>query len=152
MIRAMRGAIAVSLAVGVLILAASASADPRFHGGRVFVRGPGCTSATYRPSSIIFACADAGIYVTNIRYRFYGGRTATGTAVLHENNCVPDCAEGRFSVAPVAIRLADVVRCNGTLFYSRAYTRYTGHPPSGERSSLVEDIEPYEAKCSSILG
>ena len=149
----MKTAAAAVLLLGLLILAASASADPRFHGGRVYVRGPGCNSETYRASSIIFFCGDAGVYVTNIRYSSYGGRTAVGTAVMHANNCIPFCGQGTFSSARVTIKLAAVVRCEGTLFYSRAYTHYIGPPPSGEPRSSVANIKPFgETECSSVLG
>lgn len=150
----MRTVIAASLSLGVMLLAASAaSADPRFHGGRVFVRGPGCESETYRASSIVFYCADAGVIVTNIRYSSYGGKAATGTALQHANNCDPFCARGTISTARVTIRLSDVVRCEGTLFYSRAVTRYIGPPPSGQPSTMTVSIRPYaETSCSGVLG
>jgi len=149
----MKTAVAAVLVLGAVILSSSASADPRFHGDRVYVRGPGCNSTTYRASTIIFFCGDAGVWVTNIRYSSYGGRTATGTAVQHAKDCIPDCASGGISAARVTIRLADVVRCDGTLFYSRASTRYIGRPPSAQRASLVATISPfYESSCSSILG
>jgi hypothetical protein len=149
----MRAAFAASLVLGLMIVPSSATADPRFHGGRVYVRGPGCDSETYRASTIIFFCADAGVIVTNIRYRSYGGSVATGTALQHANDCNPFCARGTISTARVTIRLSNVVRCEGTLFYSRAVTRYIGPPPVGEPSAMTVNIRPfYETECSSVLG
>jgi len=145
--------------VAVLLFAASVNADPRFHGGRVYVAS-GCSGRAYRPASIVLACGDGGLFATNIRYRFYGGATAAATVELHTHNCIPNCAESRFHAFPGTITLADVVRCEGTLFYSRARYRFTGGAPYGEQSSGTANIEPLfgengsigEIHCSTVLG
>jgi len=145
--------------VATVALAVSANADPRFHGGRVYVAS-GCQGQAYRPKAIVLACGDGGLFATSIRYRFYGGKTAVATVELHTHSCIPNCAQSRFHAFPGTITLADVVRCEGTLFYSRARYRFTGGAPYGGASSGVADIEPLfgedgsigEIQCSSILG
>jgi len=136
----------------LLLVASSSSADPRFHGGRVYVASQGCGGQEYRPRSIVFACGDGGFFATNVRYRYYGGRTAFATAELHGHNCIPNCAESQFHAFPGTVRLADVVRCEGTLYYSRAYTRFAGHNPFGGPLSEVANIEPLQEECSTVLG
>jgi len=145
--------------VAVLLLPGPVNADPRFHGGRVYVAS-GCSGRAYRPSSIVLACGDGGLFATNIRYRFYGGATASATVELHSHNCIPNCAESQFHAFPGTITLADVVRCEGTLYYSRARYRFTDGGPYGELSSGSADIEPLfgeggtigEIHCSTVLG
>ena len=145
--------------IAVPLTAGSANADPRFHGGRVYVASA-CQGHAYRPKTIILACGDGGLFATNIRYRFYGGATATATVELHTHNCIPNCAQSQFHAFPGTITLADVVRCEGTLYYSRARYRFTNGAPYGEDSSGVADIEPLfdeegtigEIHCSTVLG
>jgi hypothetical protein len=137
--------------IAFLLLTCAANADPRFHGGRVFVASQVCTGHVYRPASIILACGDGGLFATSIRYARYGGATADATAELNTHSCQPNCAESAFHAFPGSLVLADVVRCQGTLFYSRARYRFADGGPYGEPSSGVADIEPFE-HCSTVLG
>jgi hypothetical protein len=105
---------------------------------------------------IVLACGDAGLYATNIRYRYYGGKTAQATAQLHTHSCVPDCAESAFHVFPGTLLLADVVRCEGVLFYSRARYSFTHGAPYGGPATGTANIEPFgeafERICGPVLG
>jgi hypothetical protein len=160
--RAMKRYFAASTAVLlasviVLLLAASVSADPRFHGGRVYVAYEACTGRLYRPAKITLACGDGGLWVSNIVYHTYGGKTATATVEIHTHNCLPNCAESPFHAFPGTITLIDVVRCEGILYYSRARYRFTDGAPYGEASSGTAPIEPFEEDetmihCSAVLG
>jgi hypothetical protein len=134
------------------VLTGVARADGLFHGGRVFVAGRGCGGQSYRPKSIVLACADAGLYATDIRYRYYGGKTAQAAVQLHTHSCIPDCAESAFHAFPGTIILRDVVRCEGVLYYSRASYRFTGGAPYGERASGTADIEPFGEGFGRICG
>jgi hypothetical protein len=157
-----RISVAVVCASSLLLTVASASGDPRFHGGRVYVADEACAGQRYRPSKITIACGDGGFFATNIRYRFYGGKTAEATAEFNTHSCVPNCAESAFHAFPGTIVLADVVRCEGTLYYSQIRYRFAHAPPYGERRSGRADIKPLyevledgstsEIHCSSVLG
>lgn len=137
----------------------SAHADPRFHGGRVYVAS-GCQGQAYRPASIVLACGDGGLFATNIHYRYYGGARAAATVELHAHSCIPNCAQSTFRAFPATILLSDVVRCEGTLFYSRAHYRFTNGSPFGGNSSGVANVAPLfgengsigEIECSTVLG
>jgi hypothetical protein len=145
--------VALALAVTMAFVAVSSvNADPRFHGGRVFVANEGCNGRAYRPNSIVLACGDGGLFATGISYRVYGGRSAVATAELHAHSCIPNCAESRFHAFPGSITLVDVVRCGGTLYYARARYRFTGGAPYGEPPSGTANIEPLSARCSTVLG
>lgn len=140
----------------VLIQAASTRADPRFHGGRVYVAWHACTGRQYRPRTIILACGDGGLWASNISYHSYGGSKAYATVQLHAHSCIPDCAQSAFHAFPATIVLADVVRCEGTLYYSRARYQFLGGAPYGGPASASADIEPFgengEPACSTVLG
>ncbi len=147
----------LTTSVVVLLLAASVNADPRFHGGRVYVANEVCNGQSYRPTNIVLACGDGGLFATGIRYRYYGGGTAVATAELHTHSCIPNCAESQFHSFPGTIALADVVRCEGTLYYSRARYRFTGGAPYGGPASGTADIAPFGEDgtvihCSAVLG
>lgn len=146
------------VALVMSLFGTSANADPRFHGGRVYVAS-GCSGQAYRPAAIVLACGDGGLFATDIRYGLYGGATASATVELHTHNCIPNCAESRFHAFPGTITLADVVRCEGVLYYSRARYRFAHGGPYGESSSGVADIEPLfgeggtigQIHCSAVL-
>lgn len=151
---AMAGALAAIVAA--LTLAGQVNADPRFHGGRVYVASDGCSGKRYRPTTIVLACADGGLLTTDIRYHFYGGATAVASAELRVHNCVPNCAESvSYREYSVTLTLADVVRCQGTLYYSRAHYRFVDGTPYGWVTTTA-DIEPSGEDgvpiCSTVLG
>jgi hypothetical protein len=142
--------------IGALLVAPSVNADPRFHGDRVYVAYDACGGQQYRPHKIILACGDGGLWATNIVYHKYGGKTAAATVELHAHNCIPNCAQSQFHAFPGAITLADVVRCEGTLYYSRARYHFTYGAPYGGPPSGTANIEPVgeegERICSPVLG
>ncbi len=132
------------------LLAASAIADPRSHGDRVYVAAEACTGHRYRPRTIVLACADAGLIATHVHYSSYGGPSATATTELETHSCIPNCAASAFHSFPGRITLADVIRCGGVLYYSRARYTFTGGGPYGEPAEGVADIEPF-TRCSKVL-
>jgi hypothetical protein len=145
------------LAVLVVLGAANgASGDPRFHGGRVYVANRACTGRSYRPASIVLACGDAGLYATAIRYRYYGGKKAQAAATLYTHSCIPNCAQSAFHPFPGTITFADVVRCEGTLYYSRARYHFINGAPYGGPASGSARIEPFGENfgrtCGPVLG
>jgi hypothetical protein len=125
--------------------------------GRVYVASRGCQGRAYRPTSIVLACGDGGLYVTGLRYSAYGGASAQATGELHAHSCMPNCAESRFQAFAGTITLKDVVRCEGTLYYSRARYTFTSGPPfPGEPASGTAYIQPVNGvkapKCSAVGG
>jgi hypothetical protein len=159
----MRRLSAAVVCTGFLLLTVTpARGDPRFHGGRVYVAYEACAGQKYRPSRITIACGDGGFFATNIRYRFYGGKRAEGTAELNTHSCVPNCAQSAFHAFPGTVVLVDVVRCEGTLYYSQIRYRFAhaapyGEPRSGRASikplyEVLEDGSTSEIHCSSVLG
>ena len=48
----------------------------------------------YKPKQILFACADAGVYLGNIRWTRWNMNEAVGRGTLFYNTCEPSCAAG----------------------------------------------------------
>lgn len=73
-----------------------------------------------RPTSVLFACGDGGVYATGVRWNNWGASFATATAMIHENNCTPNCAQGHFAVYPAYIAATGRQRCaRGGAAYSK---------------------------------
>ena len=52
------------------------------------------------PSTVILACADAGLGVQDLRWTSWTPELASGYGTLWENDCKPDCADGHFHYYP----------------------------------------------------
>jgi hypothetical protein len=75
-----------------------------------------CNNPGYRLRTIIVACADAGFYISDLRWRWWTDRSAYGVGVVHENDCVPACFDGHFHrYKDVSVRLDHPRFCS---FYS----------------------------------
>ena len=135
----------LSLAAAALLLAGSLPALAQaFPGKRVYVANDGCTGHAYRPSRVTLACGDGNLYATGISYRTYGQSVARASARIHLNDCIPNCATGRFHSYRGTLSLRDIVRCSDRrLYYSRA--RYS---VAGAHGSGLADIEPLK-HCSA---
>lgn len=75
-----------------------------------------CESAVQRPEEIVLPCADAGIYVDQIKWSTWKRLGAVGTGVFHINDCDPDCADGTMHQAPVRVELSNLERYKGKYF------------------------------------
>jgi len=133
--------------------AASAGAGVAAHGApqrhpRIYVANKDCRGHTFRPASITLACGDGNLYVSEVDYfnshsEGYGSARAGASVTIHENDCKPDCAAGKFIVEKGGLTLKRIVRCaDGLLYYSRASYAF----PGGENEV---DIQPYE-RCSPV--
>jgi hypothetical protein len=139
--------------LAVLVVAVPASAQPAMRATtaryqRVYVANKECRGHTFRPEKITLACGDNNLYATEVHFftetsQAYGAREAGASATIHENNCKPDCASGKFFSDKGALTLKRIVRCrDGRLYYSRAEYAF----PEGQN---VVDIEPSE-RCSVV--
>ncbi len=133
--------------------AASAGADAAAHGApkrhpHIYVANKDCRGHTFRPASITLACGDGNLYVSEVDYfnnrsEGYGSAQAGASVTIHENDCKPDCAAGKFIIDKGALTLKRIVRCaDGLLYYSRALYAF----PGGENEV---DIQPFE-RCSPV--
>ena len=58
-----------------------------------------------KPEHIILTCADATLAVDKIVWNSWTNDGATGHGVEFQDNCVPNCAQGSATYAPVTITL-----------------------------------------------
>jgi hypothetical protein len=113
--------------LGLLLVASVAGAAP----ARIYVANVSCTGHGYRPVQITIECHSGKFYAAHIRYRKYGGATASATAELVQNNCLPNCTDGMAIESPGTIKLSRVQSCDGRLYYERIAWRLIesrGHP------------------------
>jgi hypothetical protein len=146
----MRVLIGVLAALAVAVPASARSVIPttasRYQ--RVYVANKGCRGHTFRPANITLACGDDNLYATEVHFftgtsEVYGSPRADASATIHQNDCKPDCASGKFFSDKGALILKRIVRCrDGLLYYSRAEYAF----PEGQN---VVDIEPSE-RCSVV--
>jgi hypothetical protein len=92
-----------------------------------------CTRSQVRPSTIIVACADAGIQLTHLRWTSFGGVGARASGYYTYNDCKPNCAAGHFHSYPVTVVLSRPRRCpDGYRDYRVATATYaTSRRPPG---------------------
>jgi hypothetical protein len=83
------------------------------------------------PSSIVLACADEGIRVEDLAWSAWTASGATGHGTLLENQCVPNCAEGKYAKYPVAVTLSGVTSsAEGPWFKRLTVTWERDRPPN----------------------
>jgi hypothetical protein len=109
---------------------ARVTALPRFGGCKTFFSRS--VSGLVRPRSIMLACGDGNFYLTRIAWTRWGIRQALGNGVGHQNDCVPDCAGGRFHTYRVSVRLDNaMMNCGAQKVaqFTRASYIFIGEKP-----------------------
>jgi hypothetical protein len=125
------------------VLRAAVSSHPR-----IYVANRHCRGHSYRPENITLACRYYNLFATEVHFlpgtgEVYGSPKADASATIHENECKPSCASGRFTSDKGALILTRIVSCkDGLLYYSRAEYAF----PEGQGKV---DIEPRE-RCSLV--
>ena len=83
------------LIAGLIIIALTAGSVLAF--GKSYARDIytyDCEILEQRPDQLTKFCADAGVYVYNIKWERWGYNGAEGSGTYSENLCEPSCAEG----------------------------------------------------------
>src|SRR3954470_5947593 len=113
----------------ILLLVAAAvalTAQPpsvgRAQSGDQVLATQSCSSGRPRPTRIVFACADFGLYVDHLRWSSWGGRVAVGRGIYHFNDCDPACVSGHFHMLGATLHLFTRRTCPDRthLYYQRA--------------------------------
>ena len=79
---------------------------------------PGCPSGG-NATLVYFACADGNTGIRGIRWTAWTPLSAQGTGEYFENNCIPDCAEGKFSFTPVALWLDTPIQMGNEIYLTQ---------------------------------
>jgi hypothetical protein len=138
----------VGSACGLVYVAPSAARAPgaalTAASAQVYIAANGCSGYAYKPSRVVFACADGNVYATGLKYTTYGSREARASGLIHVNNCTPNCAAGRFRTSSSSVRFYKAVTCaDRRRYFSRVH--YTV-----SKRSYSADVEPLN--CSSAHG
>jgi hypothetical protein len=95
-----------------------------------------CTKSQVRPATIVVACADANLALTNLRWVSFGAATAHASGSYRVNDCTPYCAAGRFHSYPVEVVLWQARLCQDKHDdYREATVTFTGSRPPGVSSA-----------------
>lgn len=91
-----------------------------------------CGKPTFKPKSIVVACADANNRLTRIKWLTYGSRSASGTATAKVNDCDPNCVSGEVKNYPALVTLTRPRNCGGGVTqFTRLTETFTHSRPSG---------------------
>ncbi|MEA2322034.1 MAG: hypothetical protein QOD81_1884 [Solirubrobacteraceae bacterium] len=118
----MRRAVALALIGLAVVVWASTAAVARAAADDAVLASQSCGDGRQRPTRIVFACADVGLYVDHLRWSTWAGRVAVGRGIYHYNDCDPFCVSGHFHALSATIRLYTRRACPGRshLYYQRA--------------------------------
>jgi hypothetical protein len=88
-----------------------------------------------RPTRVLFACGDGGVWADSVRWTQWGEQVAMATATMHANDCTPNCADGHMhAYAAVLIVAGRQALANGQFAYQRIgfVKAVNGLPADGE--------------------
>ena len=94
------------------------------------------------PLSITLACADAGIGVRDMLWMSWTPTTATGSGLLWEKLCVPDCATGKIGYYPVDVTLSAVRSSAKGHWFSELRVSWQGSRPPNQTPDTFELMPP----------
>ena len=103
--------LAVCVAALTMALAGTAVA-----GAAVYFRGA-VNRPRVQPKSL-YLTADGTLYVGNMVWSKWGGRTARGLGLAEYHGCTPSCAAAKVHRAQVHVRLTRIRSCHGKRFYT----------------------------------
>jgi hypothetical protein len=125
-----------------LLLAAGASAalaaTPTFP---AFTGPPSKDNPVVKPSSIVYTgdssefFAGAGKTTAGkLNWTVWNSTEGLGTGYQWTDNCKPNCAEGKFSKVPIALKAYRPKKESKYFFFTRLKVTYTGKKPGHQKS------------------
>ena len=75
-----------------------------------------------QPKSL-YLTADGTLYVGQLQWSKWGGRTAQGSGLAEYHGCTPSCAAAKVHRARVEVRLTAAASCHGMRFYTHVALR-----------------------------
>ena len=123
------------LIAGLIIIALTAGSVLAF--GKSYARDIytyDCEILEQRPEQLTKFCADAGVYVYNIKWERWVYNGAEGTGTYSENLCEPNCAEGKRVEEQVDLYLSgiEIIEGKRILRYLSVNTRNVILLPNGD--------------------
>ncbi len=99
-------------------------------------------SPSREPVSITLACADAGIGVQDMLWSSWTATGATGSGLLWEKLCVPDCATGKMGYYPVDVTLSAVRASAKGQWFSALRVSWQGSRPPNQTPDTFTLLAP----------
>lgn len=99
-------------------------------------------SPSREPVSITLACADAGIGVQDMLWSSWTATGATGSGLLWEKLCVPDCATGKMGYYPVDVTLSAVRASAKGQWFSALRVSWQGSRPLNQTPDTFTLMAP----------
>ena len=106
---------------------------------RVFFPG-NCETNSYKPKTIIIACADGNFVLRKVKYSSYGESTARGTSTARVNDCEPNCGRGTFRNYAASFTLSRPRQCGDVMQFRRIVVRFTDERPEGFGTRTAESV------------
>lgn len=98
-----------------------------------------------RPAEITMTCADGGVVLHDIDWRYWSNDLAVGLASSSENTCDPTCAEGSMVDHAVNVVLFDIVSNGAGPQFTRAtVTDQESESTAPGEQAITYDLAPYE--------
>jgi hypothetical protein len=100
-----------------------------------------CEPPAYKPSTLLIACGDGNVRVTHLRWASWSGTRATGSGTWEQNNCEPNCAQGRFIDYAVRLTLTQPIRGQGASIFGTVAAAFPAavppYPAYGSHHALI---------------
>lgn len=95
-----------------------------------------CGAGSYEmePTSVVLACADAGIIASKLVWTHWTSARAVATGVATVEDCTPSCVAGHTYAYPAELTLSKTRLLDGRLLFTTAALRFTGRLPIGWRA------------------
>jgi hypothetical protein len=77
----------------------------------------------------VLACADYGIRATQLTWASWSQTSASGVGVISEDNCTPNCAEGKFLPYPATFELSGLAIGSGEPVFTNLQVDFTAGSP-----------------------
>jgi hypothetical protein len=94
---------------------ASAAASSQLASGLQTYLASCAGAGLVKPRDYTLACADGGIWLSGLTWLSWTSTGALGSGTFGQNNCVPDCAQGKPVYFSAQVRLSDGVTGSGGL-------------------------------------
>jgi hypothetical protein len=107
-----------------------------------------CHGHNFKPSRIILACGDAGLYVDHLSWKQWSRKEAKGIGTGTGKTCEPNCAAGGTKSGSMEIRLFKPSLCHQDqrVHFTRMRYRWTnGSPVAGQPNQGV-----IPSPCSAV--
>jgi hypothetical protein len=105
--------------------------DPASQTPAQFVSAYVC-DVSHKPTDMLIACGDGNVWVRSLRWSTWTSLKATGVGTWQQNNCLPDCARGRFLDYPVTLTLSEPMTGQGTTIFGSVEAQFGGPAPMGK--------------------